>query len=218
MLARSFATVGTAATNQAAKKASSTSNNKEAHQVVAPAAAAAPSTTTSSKNDNLLEEDISSRYKYIHETLRVVLKLVPAGLSELFPALRDIFPHRRIEGPGSIVPYARQLLLIADYLPNLRDKILGLIVERCLEIDVEIKIDESGEARVSVEDHEGALVLSENVFHNLAAEEGEADLVVDDQEKDAPHMVSGLTPFKCWQCMCYKWRLTCSVCLYVYCF
>jgi hypothetical protein len=29
-------------------------------------------------------------------------------------------------------------------LPSLRDKILGLIVERCLEIDVEIKIEDSG--------------------------------------------------------------------------
>jgi hypothetical protein len=42
------------------------------------------------------------------------------------------------------VNFARQLLLTTQYVPALRDRVLGLIIERCLEIDVEIKIEDSG--------------------------------------------------------------------------
>ena len=175
MLAKSFAKAGVAATNQA-----SIINNKS-NAPLAPAAAA-PSSTS---NDEL-EQDISLRYKSIHEALRIVLKLVPAGLSELFPALREAFPHRRIDGPGSIVHYTKQLLLIADYLPSLSEKILSLIVERCLEIDVEIKIEDSGEARVSVEDHEGALVLSEHIYHDPDGQHHTTTNVEDGEEAEGP--------------------------------
>lgn len=43
--------------------------------------------------------------------------------------------------------FARQLLLTTQYVPALRDRVLGLIIERCLEIDVEIKIEDSGTER-----------------------------------------------------------------------
>ncbi len=124
-----------------------------------------------------------ARKAAVHAALQAVLALVPAGVPELFPALAEAFPHRRVDGPGSVVNYARQLLLIAgDYAQSssssgavLREKILGLLVERCLEIDVEIKIEDSGEATVEAEDaaeavhlsaHDpsAALVLSEHVY------------------------------------------------------
>lgn len=42
------------------------------------------------------------------------------------------------------VSFARQLLSTTEYVPSLRERVLGLLIERCLEIDVEIKIDDSG--------------------------------------------------------------------------
>jgi len=42
------------------------------------------------------------------------------------------------------VNYARQILVVVEYVPSLREKALGLIIEKCLEIDVEIKIEDTG--------------------------------------------------------------------------
>jgi len=173
------------------------------------------------ENDENNDDTNAARKSSIHEALKTVLTLVPAGVPELYPALADAFPHRRIEGSGSVVNYARQLLfLVSEYAftlgsnggmglvpkgssssssngssssssssnggngsgATLRDKVLGLIIERCLEIDVEIKIEDSGEATVEDEedaaeaaaaaataahlahDPSAALVLSENVY------------------------------------------------------
>lgn len=130
----------------------------------------------------------------IHAALRAVLALVPAGVPELYPALEEAFPHRRVVGAGSLVHYARELLRVAEYLPGLRARLLALLVERCLEIDVEIKIDDSGEARVAADaagerEHQEALVVSEHVFVGFddpsvrARLEGEEE--EEDQEEDA---------------------------------
>ena len=184
------------------------------------------------ENDENNDDTNAARKASVHEALKTVLTLVPAGVPELYPALADAFPHRRIEGSGSVVNYARQLLLVSEYTSTLggsnsssttscngdsggvfvlkrsssgscsngssntrssstggnlsgaplRDKVLGLIIERCLEIDVEIKIEDSGEARVEDEkavaeaeaaattavhlahDPSAALVLSEHVY------------------------------------------------------
>jgi hypothetical protein len=35
------------------------------------------------------------RFDSLHQALRASLSLVPAGQSELFPYLREVFPHRR---------------------------------------------------------------------------------------------------------------------------
>lgn len=44
--------------------------------------------------------------------------------------------------------YATQLLQICQYEPMLQSKVLELIVAKCLEMDVEIVIEESGEVRI----------------------------------------------------------------------
>jgi len=182
------------------------------------------------ENDENNDDTDAARKASVHEALRTVLTLVPAGVPELYPALADAFPHRRIEGSGSVVNYARQLLRVSEYTSTLgvsnssssccssnggsggglvlkrsssskgssssrtggtggsvggaplRDRVLGLIIERCLEIDVEIKIEDSGEARVEekkavaeseptaaiavhlAHDPSAALVLSEHVY------------------------------------------------------
>jgi RNA polymerase I-specific transcription initiation factor RRN3 len=46
------------------------------------------------------------------------------------------------------------LLHICDYLPIIQAKILDLIIGKCLEIDVEIVIEDSGEVKI-VEDYDG---------------------------------------------------------------
>ncbi|EWM25090.1 rna polymerase i-specific transcription initiation factor rrn3 [Nannochloropsis gaditana] len=144
----------------------------------------------------------NARKAAVHESLRTVLALVPAGFSELYPVLGQAFPHRRTMGPGGVVNYVRQLLVLATEYATvtepakgtssgstpsvqskqrgsgtaLGDKLLALILERCLELDVEIKIEDSGEVSVdqadnaaeagvhAAHDPSAALVLSEHMY------------------------------------------------------
>ena len=45
------------------------------------------------------------------------------------------------------------MLKICSYFPIIQNKILDLIIEKCLEIDVEIVIEDSGEIKISEEFH-----------------------------------------------------------------
>lgn len=75
------------------------------------------------------------------------MDLVPTGRGVLFPILSDFFPHKRFDRVIQTA-YVRQLLHICSYEPLLQHRILDLIVKKCLEMDVEIVIDDSGEVAI----------------------------------------------------------------------
>jgi RNA polymerase I specific transcription initiation factor RRN3 len=81
----------------------------------------------------------------VHATLRAMLALVPGGCSRLFRALSAHFPHRR-RAAAALAHYATQALVVARYVPVVAPRLLRLLMERCLEMDVEIRIMEGGEA------------------------------------------------------------------------
>jgi len=89
----------------------------------------------------------------LHSTLRTALQLVPKGRSEIFPVICQNFPYKKAD---TLVQqrYARECLNFISYIPTLQFSILELIVNKCLEIDVEIKILDSG--AVTVEEEEPA--------------------------------------------------------------
>jgi len=90
------------------------------------------------------------RYQQIHFTLGAIIRLAPTGQTELFPMLAKRFPHKRFS-LARLAGYVQHLLRICSYLPVLQPKILDLIVLKCLEIDVEIVIEDTGEVRVQEE-------------------------------------------------------------------
>ncbi|KZS88162.1 RNA polymerase I-specific transcription initiation factor RRN3 [Sistotremastrum niveocremeum HHB9708] len=79
-------------------------------------------------------------YDRHHSLLQHLLSLIPTLPSSLQPLLIRNFPHKRLP-KSSQVTFIRNLLRIADYCPSLSDKIIGTIVERAIQIDVEIQID-----------------------------------------------------------------------------
>mmetsp|Transcript_2582 Transcript_2582/g.2687 ORF Transcript_2582/g.2687 Transcript_2582/m.2687 type:complete len:812 (+) Transcript_2582:179-2614(+) len=91
------------------------------------------------------------RQQRIHKTLRGLIALVPTGQSELFPVIAEHFPHKRF-AQNIQCEYITQLLHICKYLPILQQRILDIIINQCLEIDVEIIIEDSGEVKIEVED------------------------------------------------------------------
>lgn len=97
--------------------------------------------------DEIVDAELQQRRHLIHKAIRRVMDLVPTGRGVLFPILSDFFPHKRFDRVIQTA-YVRQLLHICSYEPLLQHRILDLIIKKCLEMDVEIVIDDSGEVAI----------------------------------------------------------------------
>jgi RNA polymerase I-specific transcription initiation factor RRN3 len=67
--------------------------------------------------------------------LQHLLELIPTLPSVLEPFLVKNFPHKR-QVHAAQVAYIRNLLRVSKYCPHLSEKILSLIIERAIQIDV----------------------------------------------------------------------------------
>lgn len=77
----------------------------------------------------------------IHYALQFILDLVPtAAFSTLFPTLVAEFPHKS-EKKQAHKNYMRNLLRVLEYAPALRNKVLAMLTDRVIKVDVEIQVD-----------------------------------------------------------------------------
>ena len=74
-------------------------------------------------------------YDRIHYLLRHLIALVPTCPSTLHPLLSRNFPHKR-QTQVEQVTYIRNLLRVTEYCPEIADRILSLIIDRAIQIDV----------------------------------------------------------------------------------
>lgn len=79
-------------------------------------------------------------YDRQHTLLEHLLNLVPTLPSSLAPLLVRNFPHKR-QPQAAHVAYIRNLLRITEYCGELSERVLGLIVDRALMVDVEIQVE-----------------------------------------------------------------------------
>ncbi|CAK5262552.1 unnamed protein product [Mycena citricolor] len=79
-------------------------------------------------------------YDRLHTLLRHLLTLIPTLPSTLQPLIVQSFPHKR-QSQASQSTYIRNLLRISSYCPELSDKILSTIIDRAIQIDVEIQVE-----------------------------------------------------------------------------
>ncbi|KAK7062052.1 RNA polymerase I-specific transcription initiation factor RRN3 [Favolaschia claudopus] len=79
-------------------------------------------------------------YDRLHDLLQHLLSLIPTLSSTLQPLLVRNFPHKR-QNQASQSTYIRNLLRVSSYCPELADKILSTIVDRAIQIDVEIQVE-----------------------------------------------------------------------------
>jgi RNA polymerase I-specific transcription initiation factor RRN3 len=118
------------------------------------------------------EENLPERRNLIHRALRSILVQVPTGRSVLFPILVEHFPHKRFSRTVQ-TDYTAQLLHVCTYEPMLQAKVLELIVMKCLEMDVEIVIEDSGDVRIDEQALEdGDLELDDLEFDGIASSNG----------------------------------------------
>jgi len=77
----------------------------------------------------------------IHATLQKIVTLVPLSIPILGSALKEQFPHKR-NNSEEMFAYLKNLLLVSYYAPSLIDSIITTAVDRLIQIDVDIKLED----------------------------------------------------------------------------
>ncbi|KAG0290015.1 hypothetical protein BGZ96_006513 [Linnemannia gamsii] len=80
------------------------------------------------------------QHERVHQALKYILGLIPTGATSLFPLLAHEFPHKR-ESIYAHTVYVKNILRVLEYAPVLRTQILGLVIERIIQVDVEIQVE-----------------------------------------------------------------------------
>ncbi|KAF5393096.1 hypothetical protein D9757_001248 [Collybiopsis confluens] len=137
------------------------------YQAAYQALSASPAETSSSP---LTRRSI---YDRLHNLLQHLLSLIPTLPSTLMPLLSRNFPHKR-QSQTAQITYIRNLLRISEYCPELADQILGVIVDRAIQIDVEIQVEID-----EIEDDEPAQeqddIFELDPFDIVVGQEGDED-------------------------------------------
>ncbi|PWN40701.1 RNA polymerase I-specific transcription initiation factor RRN3 [Ceraceosorus guamensis] len=79
-------------------------------------------------------------YYHIHLLLRSLLSLIPTLPSQLAPLLVRSFPHKR-EGKVAHLVFVSNALKLCEYAPELAETVLSCVVDRGMQIDVEIQLE-----------------------------------------------------------------------------
>ncbi|EIW76362.1 RNA polymerase I-specific transcription initiation factor RRN3 [Coniophora puteana RWD-64-598 SS2] len=79
-------------------------------------------------------------YDRLHYLLNHLLNLIPTLPNTLQPILVRNFPHKR-QPQVAHVTYIRNILRIMEYCAELADRILATIIERAIQVDVEIQVE-----------------------------------------------------------------------------
>jgi RNA polymerase I-specific transcription initiation factor RRN3 len=88
------------------------------------------------------------RPQLLHSCLATMVRLCPKAQTDVVMTLvATNFPFRTNPKPV-LDSYARNMLHVLLYMPSLEHPMLALLIDKSLEMDVEIKIDNEGEATV----------------------------------------------------------------------
>ena len=122
-------------------------------------------------------------YNRAHEALQYIMELVPTAThSTLLPALVAEFPNKA-ENQNAHVTYLTNLLQVVQYAPSLRSKILAMVMEKVIKIDIEIQAD----IEDLTEDEGGSL---QNELNRDAELDDESDVSSDTEDDDEIELTS----------------------------
>jgi hypothetical protein len=91
---------------------------------------------------------LRQRQEHIHRTIQNIFRLAPTSMLEIHPILVENFPHKR-HSVHLQQEYVTQLLLLCESFPQLQGRIVELIFSKCLELDVDIVIEDTGDAHIA---------------------------------------------------------------------
>ncbi|KAI0316206.1 RNA polymerase I-specific transcription initiation factor RRN3 [Amylostereum chailletii] len=109
-------------------------------------------------------------YDRIHVLLQQIISLIPTLPSTLHPLLARNFPHKR-QNKAAQITYIRNMLRISDYCPEIADRILATIIDRAIQIDVEIQVEL--EELEAAEETEDSPLFELDPFDTLVGQEGD---------------------------------------------
>lgn len=98
--------------------------------------------------------------EYHHELLKYFFKTIPTSVPEINKQLGRLFPNKNND-KSEIVNYVSNLLVLNDYCDELRFNVWSLIIERSIQIDVELQneldeLDDDSEFEEEEEEEEEA--------------------------------------------------------------
>lgn len=101
------------------------------------------------------------RSQRIHAFLCTVMRIIPKARVDFPSIVGQTFPH--IKFPvNNLKHYAIHSFKVLEYLPSMRKQLVETIIDKCLEIDVNIKIKDNGEVSIEEEEMEKESTGDEN--------------------------------------------------------
>ncbi|KAL8593315.1 hypothetical protein ACOMHN_009968 [Nucella lapillus] len=103
--------------------------------------------------DQATRELYEGMFTHVHELMRALASIVPSTGQVVIQVTRDCFPYITRD-VFSFETYTRNLLLVIQYIPDIRLQILNLVVEKMLQLDVRAPRNEIVEAEDSSDEEE----------------------------------------------------------------
>mmetsp|Transcript_18334 Transcript_18334/g.42249 ORF Transcript_18334/g.42249 Transcript_18334/m.42249 type:complete len:777 (+) Transcript_18334:92-2422(+) len=128
----------------------------------------------------LEDEEVVHR---IHSMIFNVLRLVPKANSDLYSIIQSKFPFW-LRDKEILVWYANQSFKVLDYLPFIRRRIFGLLIDKCVEIDVNIFIKDNGDVTIDTtvnapDDKDGKVTTDLNLMEDKSKSTTSVDILSD---------------------------------------
>lgn len=79
-------------------------------------------------------------YERVHLLIRSLLSVVPTLPGVLGPLLVQFLPHKMVHRSDQLV-YVRNVLHVSEYCAELSEAILGAVIDRAIQLDVEIQVE-----------------------------------------------------------------------------
>ncbi|XP_076447065.1 RNA polymerase I-specific transcription initiation factor RRN3-like [Babylonia areolata] len=136
--------------------------------------------------DKATKEREEAMFSHVHELLRAVASIVPSTRTVVMQLMRESFPYHTRD-VYTHEAYTRNLLLVIQYIPDLRRQIFELLVEKMLQLDVRAPRNDIVEAEES-SDEEDADAQDGAMFKMDGIEEGNKE----NKAKAAPEDVTSL--------------------------
>lgn len=126
-------------------------------------------------------DDLSEgRIKRLHAAIATLLRLVPKGTTDLFPVMAGLFPFR---SRPNLKEYSIECLHVLQYAPTMEGQVLELLIDKALEMDVEIKIKSTGDVEIDNAKHVKKLSDDDDAIFDLELDDVDAAAELEKQKK-----------------------------------
>jgi len=98
---------------------------------------------------------------HLHKLLKRILQIIPDSINNLMIALTSYYPHKSLLQVTQEY-FLENLIEITAYCPAVLEFIVGLIIDRLIQIDVDIVLDEIPDEEETDELKEGVFVMEED--------------------------------------------------------